>query len=67
MTTTETSGKSRRGFASLSAEQRSAIASLGGRTAHEKGRAHQFTSAEAAEAGRKGGQARAAKRRATAA
>ncbi|HMA09701.1 MAG TPA: KGG domain-containing protein, partial [Ramlibacter sp.] len=34
------------------------IASEGGRAAHEKGTAHEFTSEEAREAGRKGGQAR---------
>ena len=33
------------------------IASKGGKAAHEKGRAHEFTSEEAREAGRKGGQA----------
>jgi general stress protein YciG len=33
------------------------IASKGGRAAHAKGTAHQFTSDEAREAGRKGGQA----------
>jgi uncharacterized protein len=33
------------------------IASKGGRAAHAKGTAHQFTSEEAREAGRKGGQA----------
>jgi general stress protein YciG len=33
------------------------IASKGGRAAHEKGTAHEFSSEEAREAGRKGGQA----------
>ena len=33
------------------------IASKGGKAAHEKGTAHEFDSQEAAEAGRKGGQA----------
>ena len=33
------------------------IASRGGRAAHQKGKAHEFTSDEAREAGRKGGQA----------
>ena len=46
-----------RGFASMSAEKQREIASKGGRAAHEKGTAHQFTSEEAREAGRKGGQA----------
>ena len=47
---------SRRGFAALDAEQRRRIASMGGRAAHEKGTAHEFTSEEAAAAGRKRGQ-----------
>ena len=47
---------SRRGFAALDAEQRKKIASMGGKAAHEKGTAHQFTSEEAAAAGRKRGQ-----------
>jgi general stress protein YciG len=33
------------------------IASKGGRAAHEKGTAHEFTPEEAREAGRKGGEA----------
>lgn len=59
-TDSSSSRKSLRGFASLSPERRSEIASLGGLTAHKMGRAHQWTPAEAAEAGRKGGSARAA-------
>jgi uncharacterized protein len=47
---------SRRGFAALDSEQRRRIASMGGRAAHEKGTAHEFTSEEAAAAGRKRGQ-----------
>lgn len=47
--------KSRRGFASMSPEQRARIASLGGRAAHASGNAHEYTSEEAREAGRKGG------------
>jgi general stress protein YciG len=46
----------RRGFAALDADQRKKIASMGGKAAHEKGTAHQFTSEEAAAAGRKRGQ-----------
>lgn len=46
-----------RGFASMSPEKQRAIASKGGRAAHEQGAAHEWTSAEAREAGRKGGQA----------
>lgn len=34
------------------------IASQGGKAAHESGKAHEFTTEEAREAGRKGGQAR---------
>lgn len=36
--------------------KRKEIASKGGKTAHERGTAHRFTSEEAKEAGRKGGQ-----------
>ncbi|HEY9680956.1 MAG TPA: KGG domain-containing protein [Oculatellaceae cyanobacterium] len=53
---TSASNISRRGFAALDAEQRKKIASMGGKAAHEKGTAHQFTSEEAAAAGRKRGQ-----------
>jgi hypothetical protein len=49
-----------RGFASMDEERQRQIASQGGKAAHEKGTAHEFDSREAAEAGRKGGQARAA-------
>ena len=49
--------KSRRGFASMSPEKQREIASKGGKTAHEKGTAHEFTTDEAREAGRKGGKA----------
>lgn len=51
-------GKSRRGFASMQPEKQRQIASKGGRAAHRSGRAHEFTSEEAREAGRKGGKAR---------
>ena len=51
-------GSSNRGFASMDPQRQREIASEGGRTAHEKGTAHEFTSEEAREAGRKGGQAR---------
>lgn len=53
----DTNGRSRRGFAAMDEEKQREIASKGGKTAHEKGTAHQFTSEEAREAGRKGGQA----------
>ena len=49
---------SRRGFASMDADKQRRIASKGGRAAHEKGTAHEFTPEEAREAGRKGGEAR---------
>jgi len=51
----ETNTKSPRGFASWSPEKLSEVASKGGKAAHEQGAAHKFTSAEAQEAGRKGG------------
>lgn len=47
-----------RGFAGMDEEKRREIASKGGQAAHAKGTAHEFTSEEAREAGRKGGQAR---------
>ena len=52
----ETGRKERRGFASMSAEKQREIASKGGRAAHQKGTAHEWTSEEARTAGRKGGQ-----------
>jgi len=48
--------KERRGFASMSPEKQREIASKGGRAAHEKGTAHEWTPDEARAAGRKGGQ-----------
>ena len=51
------SGTSNRGFASMDPELQRAIASKGGKAAHQSGNAHRFTSEEAREAGRKGGQA----------
>jgi len=48
--------KERRGFASMSPEKQREIASKGGRAAHEKGTAHEWTADEARNAGRKGGQ-----------
>ena len=52
-----TPGTKRRGFASMSSEQRRLIASAGGKSAHSLGRAHVFNSEEAQAAGRKGGRA----------
>ena len=48
--------KARRGFASMSAEKQREIASKGGRAAHAKGTAHEWSAEEARRAGRKGGQ-----------
>jgi len=53
----ESSGTSRRGFASMDENRQRAIASEGGRAADARGTAHEFTSDEAREAGRKGGEA----------
>ena len=49
--------KQDRGFASMDPEQQRRIASKGGKAAHAKGRAHEWTVEEAREAGRKGGSA----------
>ena len=48
--------KERRGFASMSPERQREIASKGGRAAHAKGTAHEWSPEEARSAGRKGGQ-----------
>src|SRR5688572_4527733 len=45
-----------RGFASMDAHRQREIARKGGRAAHEKGKAHEFTPDEARAAGRKGGE-----------
>ncbi|MFN8580981.1 MAG: KGG domain-containing protein [Gemmatimonadaceae bacterium] len=50
------SGKSKRGFASMDPARQREIASRGGRAAHEKGTAHEWTPDEARVAGRKGGE-----------
>lgn len=55
------STKQRRGFAVMDPERRSAIAAKGGREAHRAGTAHEWSSNEAREAGRKGGAATAAR------
>lgn len=54
--------KSNRGFASMSPDKQREIASKGGRAAHKRKRAHEWTSEEAREAGRKGGRARSRNR-----
>jgi general stress protein YciG len=51
--------KSNKGFASMTPERRSEIASMGGKRAHELGTAHRYTPEEAAKAGAKGGAAKA--------
>src|SRR5438045_9375408 len=48
---------SKRGFASMDPAKQREIASKGGRAAHAKGTAHEFTADEARLAGRKGGHA----------
>src|SRR6476469_4372279 len=48
---------SKRGFASMDPAKQREIASKGGKAAHQKGTAHEFTSDEARVAGRKGGEA----------
>ncbi len=50
--------KSNRGFAAMDTEKQKEIARKGGRAAHEQGVAHEWSSEEARQAGRKGGQAR---------
>jgi general stress protein YciG len=49
--------KEDRGFASMDRAKQREIASKGGKAAHQKGSAHEWTSEEAREAGRKGGMA----------
>ena len=44
-----------RGFASMDPRKQRVIAASGGRKAHKIGHAHQWTSEEAREAGRRGG------------
>ncbi|GGI55580.1 hypothetical protein GCM10011430_27540 [Oxalicibacterium solurbis] len=46
-----------RGFANMDAGKQREIAAQGGRAAHASGNAHEFSSAEASAAGRKGGAA----------
>jgi general stress protein YciG len=49
---------SKRGFASMNNEKQREIASRGGKAAHAKGTAHEWTRTEAMAAGRKGGERR---------
>lgn len=46
----------KRGFGSMDPDKQRALASAGGKAAHAKGTAHQWTTEEAIAAGRKGGQ-----------
>lgn len=57
---TEAPIKKPRGLAALSPERRKEIASIGGKAVHAQGKGNRFRegSTEAAEAGRKGGEAR---------
>ena len=55
--------KEDRGFASMDPAKQREIASKGGKAAHQKGTAHEWTSEEAREAGRKGGMASHQRRR----
>ena len=50
-----TDRKERRGFALMAPVKQREIASKGGKIAHLKGTAHEWTAKEAIEAGRKGG------------
>ncbi len=58
--------KKRIGFAVIAAEQRKEISRRGGKASHVAGTAHEWTTEEAKAAGRKGGIACHAKRRAAA-
>jgi uncharacterized protein len=64
-TESRVSRKTPRGFAAMNPEAQRAIAAKGGRAAHQKGTAHEFTSEEARIAGRKGGEASRGGRRST--
>ncbi|MCL2640167.1 MAG: KGG domain-containing protein [Phycisphaerales bacterium] len=55
---------SKRGFSSMDPVKQREIASKGGKAAHQKGTAHEFTSEEARIAGRKGGAASRDRRKA---
>ena len=55
--------KEDRGFASMDRARQREIASKGGKAAHQKGTAHEWTSEEARDAGRKGGLASHRRRR----
>lgn len=46
----------KRGFAAMNPDQQRKIASKGGKAAHAQGVAHEFSSEEARQAGRRGGE-----------
>lgn len=50
--------KTKRGFASMTKEQRQRIAGMGGKAAHAKGTAHKWNAEEAKAAGSIGGKKR---------
>ncbi len=56
--TDEVPKKAIRGFAAMDQSKQKEIASKGGRAAHERGVAHEWSSQEARAAGKKGGQSR---------
>src|SRR5262245_51972052 len=56
------SGQRKRGFAALDPEQQRAVARKGGKAAHGKGTAHEFSSEEARRAGQMGGKVVSANR-----
>lgn len=53
----------KRGFAAMTPEKQRELASKGGKAAHEKGTAHEFTIEEARVAGSKGGRKSASSRK----
>jgi hypothetical protein len=59
--------KSRRGFAAMDPEAHRVLSGRGGRAARARGKAHEFTPAEARSAGRKGGKVPKGRARARAA
>lgn len=54
--------KKKRGFAAMNPERAREIQSAGGKAAHVKGTAHEYTAEEASSAGKKGAIANALKR-----
>jgi len=55
-TNNQQNSKNKRGFASMDSARQRAIASKGGKAAHQQGVAHQWSPEEARAAGRKGGE-----------